>query len=144
MITGFNNKSKAVDTSQTELVLVLVLVYKLSGQLYQQIGQLTVERDWLKKSVTRNASNFSCSHTKPSDFSAQGISFLSASWFDTKLGRTGQTSFQKIFVFQQLSSVVFHFKRIQLNSRLYFQVHRFRCIQPESSQSQIIPSAFFN
>ena len=39
MVTGFNNKSKAVDTSQAELV----------SQLYQQIGQLTVERDWLKK-----------------------------------------------------------------------------------------------
>ena len=39
MVTGFNNKSKTVDTSQTELI----------GQLYQQIGQLTAERDWLKK-----------------------------------------------------------------------------------------------
>jgi transposase len=39
MVTGFNGKTKAVDTSQTELV----------KQLYQQIGQLTVERDWLKK-----------------------------------------------------------------------------------------------
>ena len=39
MESGFNSKPKAVDTSQTELI----------GQLYQQIGQLTVERDWLKK-----------------------------------------------------------------------------------------------
>ena len=39
MVAGFQAKPKAVDTSQTELV----------GQLYQQIGQLTVERDWLKK-----------------------------------------------------------------------------------------------
>lgn len=39
MVGGFNNKTKAVDTTQTELI----------SQLYQQIGQLTVERDWLKK-----------------------------------------------------------------------------------------------
>lgn len=39
MVAGFNSKPRAADTSQTELV----------GQLYQQIGQLTVERDWLKK-----------------------------------------------------------------------------------------------
>jgi transposase len=39
MVLGFSSKPKAVDTSQTELI----------GQLYQQIGQLTVERDWLKK-----------------------------------------------------------------------------------------------
>jgi transposase len=39
MVLGFNSKTKAVDTSQTELL----------SQLYQQIGQLTVERDWLKK-----------------------------------------------------------------------------------------------
>ncbi len=39
MVAGFNSKPKAADTSQTELV----------SQLYQQIGQLTVERDWLKK-----------------------------------------------------------------------------------------------
>ena len=32
MVTGFNGKTKAVDTSQTEL----------KNQLYQQIGQLTV------------------------------------------------------------------------------------------------------
>lgn len=39
MVLGFTTKPKAKDTSQTELVC----------QLYQQIGQLTVERDWLKK-----------------------------------------------------------------------------------------------
>ena len=39
MVLGFTTKPKAEDTSQIELV----------GQLYQQIGQLTVERDWLKK-----------------------------------------------------------------------------------------------
>jgi transposase len=39
MVCGFSAKPKAVDTSQTELI----------SQLYQQIGQLTVERDWLKK-----------------------------------------------------------------------------------------------
>ena len=39
MVSGFNTKPRAVDTSQTELV----------EHLYQQIGQLTVERDWLKK-----------------------------------------------------------------------------------------------
>lgn len=39
IVAGFNTKPRATDTSQTELV----------GQLYQQIGQLTVERDWLKK-----------------------------------------------------------------------------------------------
>ncbi|MFI0477904.1 MAG: transposase [Candidatus Rhabdochlamydia sp.] len=39
MVSGFSSKPKAVDTSQTELI----------GQLYQQIGQLTMERDWLKK-----------------------------------------------------------------------------------------------
>ncbi len=39
MVSGFSAKPKAVDTSQTELI----------SQLYQQIGQLTVERDWLKK-----------------------------------------------------------------------------------------------
>jgi putative transposase len=41
MVTGFGNKSKTADTSQAELV----------GPLYQQIGQLTVERDWLKKNL---------------------------------------------------------------------------------------------
>jgi transposase len=39
MVAGFTTKPKAVDTHQTELI----------SQLYQQIGQLTVERDWLKK-----------------------------------------------------------------------------------------------
>lgn len=39
MVAGFQAKPRATDTSQTELV----------SQLYQQIGQLTVERDWLKK-----------------------------------------------------------------------------------------------
>ncbi len=39
MVGGFQAKPKTTDTSQTELV----------DQLYQQIGQLTVERDWLKK-----------------------------------------------------------------------------------------------
>jgi transposase len=39
MVSGFSSKPKAVDTSQTELI----------DQLYQQIGQLTMERDWLKK-----------------------------------------------------------------------------------------------
>jgi transposase len=42
MVFGFNTKSKAVDTGQTELI----------SQLYQQIGHLTVERDWLKKKST--------------------------------------------------------------------------------------------
>ena len=39
MVAGFTTKPKAADTHQTELI----------SQLYQQIGQLTVERDWLKK-----------------------------------------------------------------------------------------------
>lgn len=39
MVAGFTSKPKAVDTHQKELI----------SQLYQQIGQLTVERDWLKK-----------------------------------------------------------------------------------------------
>ena len=39
MVLGFTSKPKAVDTVQAELI----------SQLYQQIGQLTVERDWLKK-----------------------------------------------------------------------------------------------
>lgn len=39
MVSGFSSKPKAVDASQTELI----------DQLYQQIGQLTMERDWLKK-----------------------------------------------------------------------------------------------
>lgn len=39
MVAGFTSKPKAIDTAQAELI----------SQLYQQIGQLTVERDWLKK-----------------------------------------------------------------------------------------------
>ena len=39
MIAGFHSKPKAADTSQAQLI----------RELYQQIGQLTVERDWLKK-----------------------------------------------------------------------------------------------
>jgi len=39
MVLGFTTKPKAADAGQTELV----------NQLYQQIVQLTVERDWLKK-----------------------------------------------------------------------------------------------
>ena len=39
MIAGFQSKPRAEDTSQAELI----------NQLYSQIGQLTVERDWLKK-----------------------------------------------------------------------------------------------
>jgi len=39
MVLGFSTRTKAEDTSKIELV----------NQLYQQIGQLTVERDWLKK-----------------------------------------------------------------------------------------------
>jgi transposase len=39
MVAGFNTKAKPADPSQKDLV----------DQLYQQIGQLTVERDWLKK-----------------------------------------------------------------------------------------------
>ena len=42
MIGGFQSKPKAKDTSQAELI----------NQLYSQIGQLTVERDWLKKKST--------------------------------------------------------------------------------------------
>ena len=41
MVSGFTTKPKAKDTSQTEL----------KNQLYQQIGQLTVEQDWLKKNL---------------------------------------------------------------------------------------------
>ena len=37
--TGFSSKAKIADQSQNELI----------RQLYEQIGQLTVERDWLKK-----------------------------------------------------------------------------------------------
>ena len=39
MILGFKSKTKAPDTSQDELI----------RNLYEQIGQLTVERDWIKK-----------------------------------------------------------------------------------------------
>jgi transposase len=39
MVSGFSSKAKTQDISHTDLV----------NQLYQQIGQLTVERDWLKK-----------------------------------------------------------------------------------------------
>jgi len=39
MVLGFSTRPKAEDTIKIELV----------NQLYQQIGQLTVERDWLKK-----------------------------------------------------------------------------------------------
>lgn len=39
MISGFKAKSKSRDTSQDELI----------RELYEQIGQVTVERDWLKK-----------------------------------------------------------------------------------------------
>jgi transposase len=39
VVSGFKSKSKIKDTSQEDLI----------KQLYEQIGQLTVERDWLKK-----------------------------------------------------------------------------------------------
>lgn len=39
MLNGFKSKGKPKDTSQEELI----------RNLYEQIGQLTVERDWLKK-----------------------------------------------------------------------------------------------
>lgn len=39
MVAGFQTRPKVVDTSQAQLI----------SELYQQIGQLTVERDWLKK-----------------------------------------------------------------------------------------------
>lgn len=39
VVSGFKSKSKTKDTSQEDL----------TRQLYEQIGQLTVERDWLKK-----------------------------------------------------------------------------------------------
>lgn len=42
MILGFQEKVKAPDADQSELI----------DKLYQQIGQLTVERDWLKKKST--------------------------------------------------------------------------------------------
>ena len=39
VVAGFKAKAKKIDTSQEELV----------KGLYEQIGQLTVERDWVKK-----------------------------------------------------------------------------------------------
>ena len=39
MIMGFKDKRKGKDPGEGQLI----------GELYQQIGQLTVERDWLKK-----------------------------------------------------------------------------------------------
>jgi len=39
IVSGFKTKSKKIDTSQEDLV----------RGLYEQIGQLTVERDWIKK-----------------------------------------------------------------------------------------------
>lgn len=39
IIEGFKNKSKKIDSSQDDLVKTL----------YEQIGQITVERDWIKK-----------------------------------------------------------------------------------------------
>ena len=39
MITGFRSKPKSNISDQEDLI----------KQLYEQIGQLTVERDWLKK-----------------------------------------------------------------------------------------------
>lgn len=39
MVSGFKSKLKPKDTSQEDLV----------KGLYEQIGQLTVEKDWLKK-----------------------------------------------------------------------------------------------
>jgi transposase len=39
MVTGFKSKSKQQDTGQEDLI----------KSLFEQIGQLTVERDWLKK-----------------------------------------------------------------------------------------------
>ena len=39
MVEGFKSKRKPKDTSQEQLI----------KDLYEQIGQVTVERDWLKK-----------------------------------------------------------------------------------------------
>lgn len=39
MVSGFKSKSKQQDTGQEDLI----------KSLFEQIGQLTVERDWLKK-----------------------------------------------------------------------------------------------
>ena len=41
MIAGFKSKSQKVDTGQEDLI----------KSLYEQIGQLTVEKDWLKKNL---------------------------------------------------------------------------------------------
>jgi putative transposase len=41
MVSGFTTKPKAAEIHQRELI----------SELYQQIGQLTVERDWLKKNL---------------------------------------------------------------------------------------------
>lgn len=42
MVEGFKSKKKSDDPSQQDLI----------KNLYEQIGQLTVERDWLKKKST--------------------------------------------------------------------------------------------
>lgn len=42
MVSGFKTKSGLLDTGQEELI----------KSLFEQIGQLTVERDWLKKKST--------------------------------------------------------------------------------------------
>ncbi len=42
MVSGFKGKSKSDDPDRQHLI----------QQLYEQIGQLTVERDWLKKKST--------------------------------------------------------------------------------------------
>ncbi len=39
MVAGFKSKAKMPDTTKDELI----------KNLYEQIGQLTVERDWIKK-----------------------------------------------------------------------------------------------
>lgn len=39
IVGGFKSKAKPRDTSQDQLI----------RELYEQIGQITVERDWLKK-----------------------------------------------------------------------------------------------
>ena len=41
MVAGFSVKNKEKDNSQEELI----------KNLYEQIGQLTVERDWIKKNL---------------------------------------------------------------------------------------------
>jgi transposase len=42
IVSGFKSKAKPCDTSQDHLI----------RELYEQIGQITVERDWLKKKST--------------------------------------------------------------------------------------------